>query len=187
MADQQSVTIPCVNDHGDSALAEITDYWQRTGGLPPELVTGHKLIDFEHRFLVSAISGLRRLCVAPASTADCRACGPEVRERCEKQLVAMMGDLFAFILDHFKTEETVMRDSLLLMVDRDVCLAHMEDHAEIATKVQEIVMALNRQHTVSRIRELDILLSRWMTHHIALHDLMLSRWIARDDSMLKGL
>ena len=187
MTEQQSVTIQRVGDRGENALAEITDYWQRTGCLPPELVTGHKLIDFEHRFLVSAIAALRRLCADLPSATDCRACGPDVQERCEKQLISMMGDLFAFMLEHFKTEEAVMRDSLLLMVDRDICLAHMEDHAEIAKKMQEIVMALDREHTVWRIRELDALLSRWMTHHIALHDLMLSRWISREDSMLKGL
>ena len=36
-------------------------------------------------------------------------------------------------------------------------------------------------------RKLDALLARWVTNHIALHDLLLSRWIARDDSMLKGI
>ena len=42
--------------------------------------------------------------------------------------------LLAFILDHFKHEEDVMRDSLLLTVDREVCQAHMEDHAAISAK-----------------------------------------------------
>jgi len=97
----------------------------------------------------------------------------------------MLGDVFAFILDHFKTEEMVMRDSLLLMVDRDVCEAHMEDHAAISSAVQKIVSSLDSQHIVSRIRELDALLARWETNHIALHDLILSRWIAREDSLLK--
>ena len=78
-----------------------------------------------------------------------------------------------------------MRDSMLLVIDRDVCQAHMEDHAEIAAKVQEIVSALDSHHVVSRIRELDALLARWVTNHIALHDMLLSRWIARDDSLFK--
>ena len=85
------------------------------------------------------------------------------------------------------TEETVMRDSLLLMVDRDVCEAHMEDHAAISSAVQQIVSSLDSSHIVSRIRELDTLLTRWMTNHIALHDMLLSRWISREDSLLKGL
>jgi hemerythrin len=79
----------------------------------------------------------------------------------------------------------VMRDSLLLMVDRDVCEAHMEDHAAISSTVQKIVSSLDSEHVVSRIRELDALLARWETNHIALHDLILSRWVAREDSLLK--
>jgi len=106
---------------------------------------------------------------------------------CENGLIGLLGDVFAFILDHFKTEEAVMRESLLIVADREMCQAHMEDHAEIAAKVQEIVSALDSVHIVSRIRELDALLARWMTNHVALHDMMLSRWVMRDDSLLRHL
>jgi hemerythrin len=104
--------------------------------------------------------------------------------KCDNDLVSLLGDVFAFILDHFKTEEAIMRDSLLLMVDRDVCEAHMEDHAAISLAVQKIVSSLDTLHTVSRIRELDALLTRWVTNHIAMHDLLLSRWVAREDTLV---
>ncbi len=167
-------------------LSDAATHWLITGNLPPELVTGHRLIDLEHRFLISAIANLRRICIDQSNLVNCLGCGETVQEKCESQLIGMLGDIFAFILEHFKTEEGIMRDSLLLMVDRDVCRAHMEDHAEIAAKVQEIVSSLNPAHVVSRIRELDALLARWVTNHIALHDLLLSRWIARDDSLVKA-
>ncbi|MBL8429472.1 MAG: hypothetical protein JNJ95_06245 [Dechloromonas sp.] len=77
-----------------------------------------------------------------------------------------------------------MRESLLLLGDHDLCAAHMEDHAAISSTVQKIVSSLDHQQVVSQIRELDALLARWVTNHIALHDLMLSRWIAREDSFL---
>lgn len=171
----------------DAALDRVAVHWLTTGQLPPELITGHKLIDFEHRFLVAAIANLRQVCIDLRGLPDCGTCDRQQRTGCESQLVQLLGDLFAFILDHFKTEETIMRDSLLLMVDRDVCQAHMEDHADIAAKVQEIVTSLDSQHIVSRLRELDALLTRWVTNHIQLHDMLLSRWIARDDSLLKGV
>jgi hemerythrin-like metal-binding protein len=186
MTIQRAAAIPTQRDESVDALSDVTAHWMATGHLPPELVTGHKLIDFEHRFLVSAIANLRKVCIDHKAFSDCSGCGHASRDRCESQLIGLLGDVFSFILDHFKTEEGIMRDSLMLMVDRDVCQAHMEDHAEIAAKVQEIVSALDSMHVVSRIRELEKLLARWMTNHIALHDLMLSRWISRDDSLLQG-
>lgn len=185
MTKQRTASIPICRDGSADALSGIAAHWRMTGELPPELVTGHRLIDFEHRFLVSSIANLRKVCIDHKAFSNCSGCGSERRGACENELIGMLGDVFAFILDHFKTEESIMRDSLMIMVDRDVCQAHMEDHAEIAAKVQEIVSSLDALHVVSRIRELDALLARWMTNHIALHDLLLSRWISREDSLLQ--
>ena len=157
------------------------------GDLPAQLVTGHPLIDTEHRFLINAIANLRRICLDQVALKSCIACGKPMQERCEGNLIGLLGDIFSFILDHFKNEESIMRDSRLVIVDREVCQAHMEDHAEIAAKVQEIVSALDSQHVVSRIRELDALLSRWVTNHVVMHDLLLSRWVSRDDSLLRRI
>lgn len=159
--------------------------WHPDIELPPELVTGHKNLDAEHRLLVAAISGLRKVCIDHINMPHCGNCEKSVRSACENQLVAMLGDLLAFILDHFKTEETIMRDSLLQLVDRDLCEAHMEDHAAISCKVQEIVAALNPMNSVGLIRDLDGLLSRWILNHIGLHDVLLVRWVEREDSVLR--
>lgn len=153
--------------------------------LPPALLTGHPVIDRGHRHLLSTMASLRQVCVDHANLLDCGECAPQMRQRCDEHLVGMLGDLLAFILDHFQSEEEIMRDSLLLMVDRDLCEAHMEDHAAISGKVQEIVAALDAGNTVRRIRELEKLLSRWVCNHIALHDVLLARWIEREDSVLR--
>ncbi|UCV06516.1 bacteriohemerythrin [Dechloromonas denitrificans] len=154
--------------------------WVKGGELPPELITGHKSIDAEHRMLLSCITSLRKVCIDYANIHDCGNCDQARRGFCENELVAMLGDLFAFILDHFKTEEEIMRHSLFQIIDRDVCEAHMEDHAAISGKVLEIVASLDPMNTVSRIRDLDILLSRWIVHHIGLHDVLLARWVERE-------
>lgn len=187
MTKQRAVSIPRMAEPAVDVLSESTAYWLSTGELPAELITGHKLIDSEHRFLIDAIANLRRVCIDHINLKDCTGCSHDRQQRCEADVIAMLGDVFAFILDHFKTEEMVMRDSLLLMVDRDVCEAHMEDHAAISSTVQQIVSSLDSNHVVSRIRELDALLARWQTNHVALHDLILSRWIAREDSLLRDL
>ncbi|HEX6733614.1 MAG TPA: hemerythrin family protein [Azonexus sp.] len=153
--------------------------------LPPELVTGHQHLDAEHRLLISCIANLRRVCTDHVNCRHCGDCPPARRHHCENHLVGMLGDLLSFVLEHFRAEEEIMRDSLLLMVDREVCEAHMEDHAAISGKVQEIVAALDPMNTVGLIRELDTLLTRWVSNHIALHDMLLVRWVQREDSVLR--
>ena len=174
-------------DFSANLLSDEVAHWLGTGDLPPQFITGHAMIDHEHRFLIGAIANLRRICIDQTRLENCISCGQEQQVRCENNLIGLLGDVFAFILDHFKTEENVMRDSMLLVVDREMCQAHMEDHAEIAAKVQEIVAALDSVHIVSRIRELDALLARWVTNHVALHDMLLSRWAKRDGSLLRHL
>lgn len=157
----------------------------RLADLPPELQTGHKHLDAEHALLMNSIAALRRVCLDQIRFRHCGNCDQARYAQCEGNLVSLLGDLLAFILDHFRTEEAIMRDSLMIMVDRDVCEAHMEDHAAISSKIQEIVVALDRISLVARIRELDSLLVRWVSNHIQMHDMLLVRWLDRDGASLR--
>lgn len=173
---------------GETLLAAATEkvvHWHPGSPLPPELVTGHPSLDFEHRQLLACMTATRQVCQDLRHFRDCSTCIKPRRSQCESELVRLLGDLLAFIIDHFKTEEAIMRDSLLLVVDRDLCEAHMEDHAGISAAIQEIVASLASMETVAQLRELDDLLGRWITNHILLHDLMLARWVEREDSVLK--
>lgn len=153
--------------------------------LPAALDTGNHLIDDEHRLLLSIMRDLRRVCIDPAGLETCRGCSSSRQASCEKDVVSLLGDLFAFILEHFSSEERIMRDAMMQVTDRELCDAHVEDHAAIAQKVQEIVSRLDREQTVRRIRELDTLLARWIENHIGLHDLMLVRWLNSDPGLVK--
>jgi len=164
----------------DTPLPDAALSWYPLDQLPAGLQTGHELIDREHRTLLGCLDALRRLCIDLPGMTDCQSCSVERRHDCDQHLVSMLGDLIAFILDHFQTEEKIMRDSLMVMLDRDVCEAHMEDHANISSKIQEIVMALDPQRTVVRLRELENLIERWIENHIRLHDRLLVRWIELD-------
>lgn len=187
MMKQRTAPVPSVEGLAVGELPDIVAYWRSTGVLPPQLVTGHRLIDMEHRFLIDAIANLQRVCKSVTDFENCNSCGRLQQESCENNLVGLLGDVFAFILDHFKNEEEIIRNSMLLVIDRAVCEAHIEDHAEIAAKVQQIVSALDSSHVVSRIRELEALLGRWITNHIALHDMLLLRWIARYEPQLQSI
>ena len=153
--------------------------------LPAVLITGHQTIDFEHQMLLNSMSTLRQVCSSFTTRWDCSSCPADSRADCESSLISLLGDLLVFMMDHFRTEEQLMRDSLLVMVDRDLCEAHMEDHAAISNKVQQIVAALDPMQTPSLIRQLDTLLHNWVSNHVALHDLWLARWVEREDSILR--
>ncbi len=182
MADALQVAVR--QDSVENAVSGKTEVSGFQVSLPSELVTGHPVIDAEHGQLLSAMSGLRRVCDDFAGRGDCLGCSMATQGKCESELIGLLGDLLAFILDHFSTEERVMRQSLLVMVDRDLCEAHMEDHAAISSQVQQVVSRLDRKNTIGRIRELDQLLSQWTRNHIQLHDKILARWLARDDNLL---
>lgn len=151
--------------------------------LPPALVTGSALIDNEHRLLLTIMKNVRQICIAPERLNDCRACGEPKQAACERDLISQLGDLFAFILDHFTTEERIMRDALLQLTDQAQREAHVEDHAAIAEKVQQIVAHLDRDQVVQRIRELDALLATWIENHIGMHDMMLVRSLAHQGEL----
>lgn len=153
--------------------------------LPSELITGHRAIDAEHYQLMVGMANLRTVCSFQLRAPDCKACEEARRGACENSLVALLGDLLSFVIEHFRNEEQIMRDSLLLMIERDLCEAHMEDHAAISSKVQQIVASLDPLRTVVLIRELDTLLTRWISNHIIMHDQLLVRWVEREDSVLK--
>jgi hemerythrin-like metal-binding protein len=173
-------TVPGIQDAISDPVAELTGK-----SLPAALNTGLQEVDFEHAQLLACMSSVRQLCSEYMTRDSCAGCEVSKQTHCESALIGLLGDLLAFILDHFQTEEKAMRDTLFYMVDRDVCEAHMEDHAHIAEKIQQIVSALDPLRTVVLIRELDALLERWMSHHVVLHDQALGRWMARQDFTIK--
>lgn len=169
-----------------AAVSDQPLAWMPGAALPAALETGHKAIDFEHRQLLACMTAARSVCDDLSRFKSCGNCVEPRRLRCESELVRLLGDLLSFILEHFKTEEEIMRDSLLIMVDRDLCEAHMEDHAAISHKIQQIVSALDPLDTVNRLRELDDMLGQWMNNHISMHDLILARWAERQGTVVEA-
>lgn len=147
--------------------------------LPAPLNTGHGALDFEHQQLLAIIALVRSLCEGFESRVDCTSCSLSNRLQCESSLVGILGDLLAFVLEHFQREERIMRDSFLINIDRAMCEAHMEDHADISLKIQQIVAALDPNRNVVMIRELDALLVRWIDHHIVMHDRLLAEHVKK--------
>ncbi len=160
------------------ALAKLSGH-----ALPPALNTGIGGIDFGHAQLLASMASLRKMCV-DVTRDSCHLCDGAQRENCESSLIGLLGDLLMFVLDHFHQEEKAMRESMLYMMDREVCEAHMEDHAHISEKIQQIVAVTDPSKTVIQVRDLDRLLETWLSNHVVLHDRALDNWMARQDSII---
>ena len=101
-------------------------------------------------------------------------------------MLKLLGDLLSLILEHFKTEESMMRESLLVMVDRLQCELHMEDHAAISSRIERAIAALDTLPTVDLLREIERVLGSWVMNHVVTHDMALVNWIEREDSALRS-
>lgn len=145
--------------------------------LPASLETGNARIDAEHRQLILLMGGVRQICRDSLTLPDCTTCSAGQQLVCEGRLIGLLGDLFACMLEHFASEELLMRDTQMQFGDGAHCAAHIEDHAAIAQQVQGVIGRLDIVHTVERIRELDRLLGGWVRHHVEMHDLQLARWL----------
>lgn len=153
-------------------------------GLPPELACGNRLIDDEHRSLLESIGNLKQVCSDYRGSVDCQACSGDHRRDCERKLLCMLGDIIEFIIEHFQHEETLMRRTLLPIMNAAAYDEHVEAHANISSGVIGILSSLTPEITVEKIRDLELSLHGWLVGHIHQHDLPLAEWLQRDDSML---
>ncbi|MBV2192080.1 MAG: hypothetical protein KUL81_01925, partial [Azonexus sp.] len=94
MTKQRTVEIAFGEHKSVDTLSDEVAHWLNAGDLPAQLVTGHPLIDTEHRFLINAIANLRRICLDQVALKSCIACGKPMQERCEGNLIGLLGDIF---------------------------------------------------------------------------------------------
>lgn len=151
-----------------------------------EFLTGNLTIDADHQELYTILKAARSICLDMVAHRNCIACDQARRAHCENQLLKLLGDLLSLILEHFKTEESMMRESLLVMVDHLQCELHMEDHAAISSRIERTIAALDTLPTVDLLREIERVLGSWVMNHVVTHDMTLVNWIEREDSALRS-
>lgn len=144
-------------------------------GWAPQLLTGNAEVDSEHRLLLNAIARLRDACAALERQAD----GGADAHIDSEEFVDLLGDLLAFLVDHFFAEEKLMKACGLTVKEKALCERHMEDHAVISDTVLRIVTTLDTQQTAALVRQLHAVLQEWIEHHIEIHDALLVRLIGQ--------
>lgn len=139
----------------------------------------YELVEMERCKLAEASRALCSICDDLHALANCSSCTSQRREQCRDGLIGLLGDLLLYVLEKFEQEECSMRDSLLIVFERDSCDAHMEDHVAISDKIKWIISSLESTDTVNLSRQLELLLKHWSDDHIAKYDLPLARWVYR--------
>ena len=171
-------------DPGTRSLAASEHASAQRGSLPTDWRSGHPLIDDEHQALLAVVQRLPEICESFLSKTDCSGCAPAARQACEARLVGLLGEVIEFVIEHFSSEEAIMRRSLLPAIEPARCEAHFEDHAEIMGRLTDILGALTPETTSGRMRELNASLLSWLNEHIRHHDQPLADWLKRDEMLL---
>lgn len=138
--------------------------------LPQMFVTGNKIVDEEHRHLCELVYKLRSICTEIETRESCQGCSEERISRCESVLLDCISDLLNFMVEHFRSEENLMKDLGISQKHRERYLIHAEDHANIADHVALLTHPRTPLQTVKTVAETVAVISRWLDHHIANHD-----------------
>lgn len=86
------------------------------------------------------------------------------------ELKALLTDLFYYMRDHFKDEESYMEK-----INYPYLNAHRQMHKIIINDMSFLIQNIK---TTNDLKEkLYILISDWLTKHILYHDMMVSKWL----------
>lgn len=155
----------------------------RHSNVPGELKTGIPIIDDEHQRLRDFIDRLREICTEFETRQTCADCPGDKICACEMALLDYVTELLDFMVEHFRNEENLMKDLGISARQHKRYLLHAEDHANIAERVAVLTHPRTPpQETVRAITDTAFILTRWLDHHIAHHDVpMLCTEIAAND------
>lgn len=133
----------------------------------PQLLTGNGDTDAQHRLLLNAMSKLREICADLARQAES---GSDIDTG---EVADALGDLLAFLVDHFYAEERLMKRACLDLYAKELCERHREDHAAISDAVLRIVCNRESAEAALLIRQLQAVLESWLKRHMEIHDVLL--------------
>lgn len=146
-------------------------------GWAMRLLTGNPDRDSEHRLLLNCIGRLRELCDHLEHGENSVA---ETGVKASRdELMDLLGDLLALLVDHFYAEEKLMRHFGLADSAKALCDRHKEEHAQISDTVLGIVCMLDHTQIRPLVARLRTVLDDWVEGHIRVHDAALVELIGK--------
>lgn len=138
-------------------------------------------INAEHAVLTNRIVKLERVCEGLDERTSCKDCPPEKTSGCADALIQEIGDLLAYMVEHFRHEERGMQGSGYAIREGAKYSAHVEDHANISEYFTGIVGEFNDADPCPQAVKLRDLLEMWINTHISEFDAALLANLAGDD------
>ncbi len=132
--------------------------------------TAWREIEAEHTLLGEKLAEVVRLCPGRETRVNCHACPYAQPLECSYKLQDMVGDLLAYMVSHFRHEESLMRHWGVLASRKDMCDRHMEDHGDISEAFGALAVSLHGDNPLPRVRDIYSLLHAWLGPHIEEHD-----------------
>lgn len=132
--------------------------------------TGIPEIDYEIVYAGRTMDRVRSLCADFDIRMDAGIC-PEVTPACAQELQDVLSDLMQYLVEHFVTEERLMKDVAFPHREPDLYGRHVEDHANIMEEAARLIVELERLPTVATLRGLYRLMESWTLRHISEFDL----------------
>lgn len=136
----------------------------------PRWLTGNRIVDDEHARLLEMVFGLRAICRTFDRKESCSGCAADKVAACEDRVFACISELMDYMVEHFGSEERLMKDLGLAARRRLMFEEHVEDHARLAGHLSDLTLPGAPEMTVGRIADLSALVLEWLDHHIRIHD-----------------
>lgn len=127
-------------------------------------------IQHEHAMLSEKLSVLRGHCVALSSCRGDCTCDEVAKLACADQIVTDIGDLLNYMVEHFRHEETLMKDFGLHRIAPKLFGEHVEAHATMSEALSELVGALEEHDPYPHLTGLINFVAGWLHDHVANQD-----------------
>lgn len=134
------------------------------GNLPPLPLTGNTQIDEEHARLSDILH--RTLSLCRVSYPECTRCAPDTQRHCTDSAIDLITDALKFMVDHFRHEETLLRQQ----AHTPEIQAHLDNHAELSRRMSHLIGDYEDNNTALCLFRLVETLHVWLHKHILEYD-----------------
>lgn len=135
--------------------------------LPDLPLTGNAVIDHKHTILQNILRQAKSLCCRHSP--HCQHCSPDRQQDCTVHAVDIVTDALKTMIEHFRHEETLMRQYATPKATEE----HQQAHADISQRMNQLIGDYADNNTAMFLHRLTETLHAWLRHHVAEHDLPL--------------
>ena len=124
----------------------------------------------EHALLRAHLHTLIIDCTKLQATDPGCLCATEITAHCFDRALQHVGELLAYIVNHFRHEEVVMRQFDLPVSNPAMFEEHTREHAELSEGFSRLASEIDDKNPLPQLKQLHALMDSWLHQHILVHD-----------------